>query len=366
MQRKNPTYALLAGLVLIAWMASGSYFYASQCCTPVVNERYTGQLLIQDGNNFKVAHNEVMAFAKNSDQLILSEKVSEELIKVVRYVKSNPIKRLTLVGLFLGSETGGAELGRARAEAMRLVFLKAGTPDYQIRIEVGRRDDLPLDETGTVVLGGLDFLFDCLAPFALKDAAHRFSLEAQDNFVFDHNSAQFLMPLSKTMETQVQLLASYLKKHDDRQLKITGYNHPDETHYEALQNLGVARANKIRELLLEAGVAPQQLLVDGIAEERLAVLPSALYDQFIPSALSFEFEPLSKARVKALQKRVQQVEAALKKQQVYRFKNFGLEENKIVVDEDLKTYLNELTAWLIKQPVFSKEESGQTTCAIFW
>lgn len=350
MQRKNTTYAILSGIALVAWMTFGSLFYASQCCNPVVSESYAGQLLIQDGNNFMVQHNEVIAFPKNSEQLILSEQVSKELFKVVRYVKSNPIKRLTVVGLYLSSETGGAELGKARAEAMRRVFIESGTPDYQIRTEIGRRDDLPVDASEEVLLGGIDFIFDCLAPFEISDPAHRFSLKAEDNFVFDYNSAQFLMPLSSFMETQVKVLANYLKEHPDRQLKITGYNHPDETHYGALQNLGLARANAVRSLLLQAGAPALQLWVDGIAEERLAVLSSELYDQFLPNALGFKFEALSTPRVKALEKKLAATTEALKKRQVFRFKDFGLEEEKIVVDEELKTYLNELILYLSSRP----------------
>lgn len=350
MQRKNPTYALIAGLALVAWMTSGSYFYASQCCDAIGKESYTGQLLIQDGNSFRVEHNEVLAFAKNSSQLILSKKLSDELIKVVRYVKSNPIKRLTLVGLFLGSEEGGAELGRARAEAMRTIFMEAGTPDYQIRTEVGRRDNLPQDNTGQVLLGGIDFIFDCLAPFKVSDPAYRFTLKANDNFVFDYNSVQFLMPLSEVMQIQVQALATYLKEHPDRQLTLTGYNHPDETHYGSRINLGWARANALRGLLVTAGAPTTQLLVKGISEERLAVLPSDLYDQFLPNAMGFEFGTLSEKRVKALEKEIAAAELALKKRQVFRFKDFGVKENKIVIDEDLKTYLNELILYLSSAP----------------
>lgn len=350
MQRKNTTYAILAGIALVAWMTCGSLLYASQCCTPATNQTYTGQLLIQDGSDFKIEHNEVMAFVKNSEQLILSETVSEELFKVVRYIKSNPVKRLTIIGLYLESESGGSTLGRARAEAMKNVFLASGTPDYQIRTEIGRRDGLPEDESGTVLLGGIDFVFDCLDPFEISDPAYRFSVKAADNFVFDYNSAQFLMPLSKVMETKVGDIATYLKEHVDRQFKIIGYNHPDEAHYGALPNLGLARANRIRSVLIEAGAPPSQLVVDGVADERLEVLVSELYDEFLPNALGFKFETLSEARVKALEKRVIETEEALKKRQVFRFKDFGLQEEKIVVDEELKAYLNELILYLSSRP----------------
>ena len=294
MQRKNTTYAFLAGIALVVWMACGSLLYTNQCCTPLEKESYEGQLIIQDGKHFRVEHNQVIAFPYNSDQLILSEQVSEELFKVVRYIKSNPVKSLTIVGLFLGNESGGPDLGKARAEALRNIFIQAGTPKYQIHTAIGRRDDLTLNESGTVLLGGIDFTFDCLDPFELSDPAYRFSTKVIDNFVFDYNSAQFLMPLSDVMKEQVVRIAKYLQEHPDRQLKITGYNHPDEVHYGALTNLGLARANTIRSLLLEAGAPAFQLIIDGIAEERLAVLPSELYDDFLPNALGFKFDALSK------------------------------------------------------------------------
>jgi outer membrane protein OmpA-like peptidoglycan-associated protein len=350
MQRKNTTYALFAGIALVAWMAAGSLLYSNQCCTPLGNESYGGQLLIQDGNHFRVEHNEVIAFPYNSDQLILSEQVSEELFKVVRYIKSNPVKSLTIIGLFLGKESGGPDLGKARAEALRNVFIEAGTPEYQIHTAIGRRDDLALNESGEVLLGGIDFAFDCLDPFELSDPAYRFSTKVIDNFVFDYNSSQFLMPLSKTMKEQVATVAQYLQEHPDRQLKITGYNHPDETHYGALANLGLARANTVRNLFLEAGAPAFQLIIDGIAEERLAVLPSELYDKFLPNALGFRFDALSKQRVNKWEQKVKRTEEALKKRGVFRFKDFGVEEAKIVVDDELKIYLNELILYLGSRP----------------
>ncbi|MFK7798871.1 MAG: OmpA family protein [Aureispira sp.] len=349
MQRKNTTYALFAGIALVAWMACGSLLYSNQCCTTFENESYAGQLLIQDGSHFRVEHNEVIAFPYNSDQLILSEQVSEELFKVVRYIKSNPVKNLTIVGLFLGQESGGPDLGKARAEALRKVFIEAGTPEYQIHTAIGRRDDLALNESEEVLLGGIDFVFDCLDPFEVSDPTYRFSTKVINNFVFDYNSAQFLMPLSEVMKEQIAIIAKYLQDHSDRQLKITGYNHPDEVHYGALPNLGLARANVIRSLLLEAGAPTFQVIIDGIAEERLAVLPSELYDKFLPNALGFKFDALSKPRVKALEQKVKLAEEALKKRQVFRFKHFGLEQEKIVVDDELKIYLNELILYLSSQ-----------------
>lgn len=346
MQRKNTTYALFAGIALVAWMACGSLLYSNQCCATFENESYAGQLLIQDGSHFRVEHNEVIAFPYNSDQLILSEQVSEELFKVVRYIKSNPVKNLTIVGLFLEKESGGPDLGKARAEALRKVFIEAGTPEYQIHTAIGRRDDLALNESEEVLLGGIDFVFDCLDPFEVSDPTYRFSTKVINNFVFDYNSAQFLMPLSDVMKEQIAIIAKYLQDHSDRQLKITGYNHPDEVHYGALPNLGLARANVIRNLLLEAGAPTFQVIIDGIAEERLAVLPSELYDKFLPNALGFKFDALSEPRVKAWEKKVALTEEALKKRQVFRFKDFGLEQEKIVVDDELKTYLNELILYL--------------------
>lgn len=352
MKRRNTPLAWLTGISLIAWMATGTVVYSSNCCTPEVTANdYKGSWTIQDGEQFMLQTAYVPAFAKNNYEPIIPELLINDLVEVVRYIKDNPLKRVTIVGLFAPDELEGSKLGMARARAMENAFVEAGIPLYQVRIESGERNDLAQNEDGTILLGGIDLVFDCLKPFKLKDRIYGLDIAVESNFSFDYGSVDYLVPLTKELEQVVQQIALYLQKHSDRQLTITGYNHPEEPYELAVVNLGFARAQAFRELLIQAGADGAQIAVAG-GEERnsLVVYESALYGQFLPAVMGFEFSERNNRQTRALKRRAQRIEAELKKRQVYRFKDFGQNTHKIVITDELRTYLQDLILYLSVHP----------------
>jgi len=360
MQRRNGLYALITAIGLTAWVAAGSYLFSENCCGTSVdsyNGTLGGTMLIEDGSAFRLETQKTILFPKNSAEPILYQEVSEQLMEVVRYVKSNPIKKVTIRGLYSESESGGAQLGRERAEVIRQqLFVDSETPPYQITVEAGLRKSLLEDVENGVVFGAVEFLFTCMAPFKVEDLTTKFKLEVDNNFVFNYSSVDFLLDLPPVMQDVMRKMVVYLDHQTQRQLILTGYNHPDEKNESTLINLGLARANKMRNLLIKLGANPQQITVKGIADERLAVFNSELYQKFLPNAMRFEFDVLRAETLKQQKRRFSKVEERLKEMQVFRFKDFGKETNKIVMNDKLKAYMNDLILYI------SRNEKAKIYC----
>jgi outer membrane protein OmpA-like peptidoglycan-associated protein len=350
MQRRNGLYALITAIGLTAWVAAGSYLFSENCCGTNIdsyNGVLGGTMLIEDGNSFQLETQKTILFPKNSAEPILYQEVSEQLMGVVRYIKSNPIKKVTIRGLFTEQEAGGAQLGRERAEAIRQqLFVDSETPKYQISVEAGLRNNLLEDVENGVVFGAIEFLFSCMAPFEVEDLTEKFKLEADNNFVFNYSSVNFLLDLPSVMEDVMKKMVVYLDSQPQRQLILTGYNHPDEKNESTLDNLGLARANKMQSLLIKLGANPQQIAIKGIEDERLAIFNSELYKKFLPNAMGFEFDVLRPRMVKERTQRFSEIEERLKEMQVFRFKDFSQETNKIVMNDKLKAYMSDLILYI--------------------
>ncbi|WMX12855.1 MULTISPECIES: OmpA family protein [unclassified Aureispira] len=350
MQRRNSLYALITAIGLMAWVAAGSYLFSENCCGTSVdsyNGALGGTMLIEDGNAFRLETQKTILFPENSAKPILYQEVSEQLMEVVRYVKSNPIKKVTIRGLFTENESGGAQLGRERAEAIRQqLFVNSETPAYQIAVEAGLRKNLLVDVDNKMVFGAIEFLFTCMAPFKVEDIATKFKIEADNNFVFNYASVDFLLSLPPAMEDVLKQLVAYLKENPQRQLILTGYNHPDEGNGTVFENLGWARANKMRSLLVQLGADARQVAIKGVADERLAVFNSALYNKFLPNAMGFELDVLQPTRAKQYDRKYAKIEKELKEMQVFRFKDFGQKTNKIIMNDKLKAYMNDLILYI--------------------
>lgn len=349
MQRRNSLYAFITAVGLVTWITAGSYLFSENCCGTGIDS-YDGtiqsQMIIQDGGAFRLETKRSIIFPKNESKPILYKDVSLDLMKVVRYVKANPIKKVTIMGLFAGNESAGAQLGRDRADSIRQLFLNAGTPEYQVSVEAGRRDDLVQDRENGVVFGAIDFIFDCIAPFEVKDAFNGFKLEVENNIVFQHASAGLLLELPDDMDKALTELANYLNKQTTRKLVLTGYNHPDEDSDIAIDNLGLARANYVRNLLLQRGANGRQIEIKGIEDERLYIGASDLYQKFLPNAMGFQFAVLPLQAIKKLDRKGKKIEAEFKDMQVFRFKDFGEHKHKIIINDALKAYMNDLILYL--------------------
>jgi len=100
-----------------------------------------------------------------------------------------------------------------------------------------------------------------LAPASLliKDGS-AFSATAPKNIDFKRSSYNYITPLSGEVNTSLDKTAAYLKANPDRSLTINGIYGKDEKNNSVFPNLGIARANNVKQILTKSGVSGGQLL----------------------------------------------------------------------------------------------------------
>ncbi|QWX83422.1 OmpA family protein [Cellulophaga sp. HaHaR_3_176] len=98
-------------------------------------------------------------------------------------------------------------------------------------------------------------------PFSFNDGDYAY--ETNDNFNFNMSSSSILLPLSEKVEKGISGLKDYITTNTGKVLNITGYYKGDEANKSAYPNLGIARANAVKNYLVEKGIASSTLNISG-------------------------------------------------------------------------------------------------------
>ena len=94
-------------------------------------------------------------------------------------------------------------------------------------------------------------------PFAFSDGDYGYN--ANDNYNFNVSSHSILMPLSQKVTDGIVSLKTYLADNAGKVINLTGYYKSDETNNSAFPNLGIARANSVKNHLVENGISSKQI-----------------------------------------------------------------------------------------------------------
>ncbi len=87
--------------------------------------------------------------------------------------------------------------------------------------------------------------------------------QGREHFEFTKGSFSLLNPDTKEYTETISSIANYLNSHKDRSLNIIGLYGEGEENNSIFSNLGLARANDIKHLLMKVGVDPLQLTTEG-------------------------------------------------------------------------------------------------------
>ncbi len=98
-------------------------------------------------------------------------------------------------------------------------------------------------------------------PFAFSDGD--FAVNKNDNYNFNASSSEFLTPVSQNVTDGVVKLKDYLSANAGKAINLTGYYKGDETNTTAFPNLGLARANSVKNHLVANGVDSRQINTTG-------------------------------------------------------------------------------------------------------
>ncbi|WP_158974765.1 OmpA family protein [Cellulophaga sp. L1A9] len=127
-------------------------------------------------------------------------------------------------------------------------------------------------------------------PFKFSDGS--FAYESNDNFNFNRSSSSILMPLSTSITEGITSTKSYLEQNTGKVFDITGFYKSDEANKSAFPNLGIARANAIKNHLVAQGIPSSSLNILGELNDDMISSPENVFLGPASYAISNEHEDL--------------------------------------------------------------------------
>jgi len=112
-------------------------------------------------------------------------------------------------------------------------------------------------------------------PFAFSEGDYAYN--EQDNFNFNVSNNKILEPLSAKVEAGIESLKKYLEEHPNSVFDITGYYKASETNNSAFPNLGLARANAVKNYLVSKGISSARLNTHGQLMEEMVSKDNIFY-----------------------------------------------------------------------------------------
>ena len=95
-------------------------------------------------------------------------------------------------------------------------------------------------------------------PFAFSDGDYTYN--ASDNFNFKKSSSEFIEPLSQNVRDGIiPGLKNHMEENENKVINITGYYTDDEKNGSAFPNLGLARANAVKNFFVSQEVPSSQI-----------------------------------------------------------------------------------------------------------
>ena len=105
--------------------------------------------------------------------------------------------------------------------------------------------------------------------FSISDTNGDFKIKTNDNFNFKTSNFSILEPLSENVTSEIVKLKDYLLANSSKDIDITGYYRSDEDNNSAFPNLGLARANTVKNYLISQNVPSKQIDTHGELNEEL-------------------------------------------------------------------------------------------------
>lgn len=102
---------------------------------------------------------------------------------------------------------------------------------------------------------------DNFVPFVLNGSG--FEYQTNDNLKFLKNNSALIQPVSDSIAIGIENLKTFLVSNPKQKVTITGYATSDETNTTKFENLGLARANEVKNFFVSKGLASSQFDTKG-------------------------------------------------------------------------------------------------------
>lgn len=285
-------------IVLVLWMLGSTWWHvckikqlcpnevlSSSAATNPASPPVTASLpalTIADSTRFRLVVPGNFSFAMSDFRANLNA-LGGSLDSLVMYVRAHPERPLTVTGYYDPTETNAtslANLGLARAEAIRRFLMQQGIPAGSLRTEGVTKSDLTFTPTGDSIYGGVAFRFGegnvvapasppptPPAPVTLAGPTTEAALATAEKFTSVFKPIDLYFPLGganyiSTPDTRkfFSEAATYLAGHKDKKLVLTG--HTDSAGPDAVNmQLSRDRANAVKTRLRQSGIDPVQMVV---------------------------------------------------------------------------------------------------------
>lgn len=105
--------------------------------------------------------------------------------------------------------------------------------------------------------------------FFISDANGDFKIEMKDNFNFKTSEFNFIDSIPTNLSDGVSKLKDYLAESPLRNVEITGFYRSDETNNSAYANLGLARANSVKNYFVFQKILSKQIDIKGVENNEI-------------------------------------------------------------------------------------------------
>jgi OOP family OmpA-OmpF porin len=264
----------LAWILLIGWIGGATYWHVCKikqlCEGPTASATVPAYaippLIIVDGEKLNLTSAANFGFKKSTaDPNYVN--VKKELDSLAAYLKGNPDRKVMITGLYSSVEqnpTSFADLGLARADAIKQYLVQAGVPSGQLST-AGKRVDLAfsLDDS----THGMEFGFDSLmipkTEEALAAAEKYEDVFKPMDLYFKTGSADYI----KTADNSkfLEEAKKYLAANKDKKLSLTG--HTDNVGADDKNmTLSGNRVAGVKAAFIKYGISDSQLVTEAKGE----------------------------------------------------------------------------------------------------
>ena len=119
-------------------------------------------------------------------------------------------------------------------------------------------------------------------PLLIKDG-NNFTAQSPEGFTFPQSDFKPTIPTAT--QTAFQKLGSYLKQNPNKKMTVTGRYAGNEKYSGKFENLGVERANAIKQKLVSLGANPAQIDLRGVKDDNIKFT-----NGIMPANMGFQFK----------------------------------------------------------------------------
>lgn len=201
---------------------------------------------------------------------VIDDEISPYLNEIADHLKTNQNSNLKITGYYTNQEAAtyqGKNLGLDRANNVKKYLVKAGLSDTQIETKSLQNNNLKTVNKN--VVGALNLLIKKATPTKTLakptvDIAKAIEKETKTVY-FKYNSSEII--ITKQLTDYVARLKLYLKQNPTKQVAVTGYTDSQGNRQQNI-NLGLKRANFVRQFLSENGITSKQIKADSKGSDK--------------------------------------------------------------------------------------------------